>query len=339
MDHSNLDTPDSQANCDNSAAIMTFPHRDAVARVPVPASGVIGPAFAAALQSHLPQWGRSPDIYAVVFEVFAAQGTPAAQTEPAIPSADVLMLAWQIECMPKPVVALLDGPIAHPVIGMTSFVTHRVAAENYRMQLPPADDRAATPAGGIAHTLGRVPAGRGREWALTGRAIGRAEAYAAGLITHCIPRSAFPAIIAALAEGRPVDPLLDGLHRDPAPDDDVPDDGATARCFAAGGITEISAALARETGRNVKWAQAAAQALVGQSSFALAGLLRLLDVSRTLDRRESLIQSHRLACGLAVARDVRQATATAAAIENLFAVPDDGDISLAQRAEIANGRF
>ena len=70
---------------------------------------------------------------------------------------------------------------------------------------------------GAAWVLSRLPDAIGMYLGLTGRSIGRADAYALGLLTHCIPAQHFEEIKAALIDTWPVDPLLDERHVDPGP--------------------------------------------------------------------------------------------------------------------------
>ena len=51
--------------------------------------------------------------------------------------------------------------------------------------------------------------------ALTGRSVGRADAYRLGLVTHCIPAARFAEIRGAVADADPVDPVLDDAPRGP----------------------------------------------------------------------------------------------------------------------------
>ncbi len=124
---------------------------------------------------------------------------------------------WRLDCFPKPLVALLDGPLTPTDIGATAFGTHRVAGENYRFGLSKPDDRTCLPLAGVAHALARLPEALAAEMMFGGRILDRAEAFAAGLVTHCVAADEFPAIIAALADGQPVDPLLDARHTGPEP--------------------------------------------------------------------------------------------------------------------------
>ena len=78
-----------------------------------------------------------------------------------------------------------------------------------------------------------MPDAIGMYLALTGRSIGRADAYRLGLATHCIPAGRFGEIRAGLADADTVDPLLDDRHEDPGPGELEPLRAVIARCFSA----------------------------------------------------------------------------------------------------------
>ncbi len=78
---------------------------------------------------------------------------------------------------------------------------------------------------------------------LTGRSIGRADAYALGLLTHCIPAARFEEIKAALADTWPVDTILDERQVDPGPGELRPFAEHIARAFSAPTVEEIIARL------------------------------------------------------------------------------------------------
>ena len=96
---------------------------------------------------------------------------------------------------------------------------------------------------GAAWPLSRMPDSIGMYLGLTGRSIGQADAYALGLLTHCIPASRFEEIKAALADTWPVDTVLDDLQVDPGPGELAPYAAHIAYCFSAPTVEEIVARL------------------------------------------------------------------------------------------------
>ena len=101
-------------------------------------------------------------------------------------------------------------------VGISLFGTHRVAGEKYRFAMPETAI-GLFPDVGAAWPLSRMPDNIGMYLGLTGRSIGAADAYALGLLTHCIPASRFEEIKAALADTWPVDTVLDDMQVDPGP--------------------------------------------------------------------------------------------------------------------------
>ena len=257
-----------------------------------------------ALAPQLPAWARSPDVYVLILQL--RSGGVAARAPDGLDLAHLsarLQLLWRLECFPKPLVSLLDDRIDASVAGLTTFGTHRVAGENYQFALPLPEDLSVVPAAGIAHALARLPEPLWRDLALGGRSIGRAEAWAVGLVTHCIPASAFPAIVAALADGQPIDPLLDSLHEAPVP-------------LPGGSAVPVRVA-------------------VGDASVRRAATEKLILNARNMDVRESLIATYRVASALSRATGA----ADSFLIDSLFLHPEPGDFDLPLRSELDNGRF
>ena len=92
--------------------------------------------------------------------------------------------------------------------------------------------------------LARLPGAIGAYLALTGRRLGRADAFALGLVTHCIDARHFDEIERGLADADTVDPLLDGLHEAAGPGELRPGGAAIDDCFSAAAVEEIRARLA-----------------------------------------------------------------------------------------------
>ncbi len=174
-----------------------------------------------------PRWSRDPEIYAVVIRsssprAFCAGGDVRELAEwgskrrpEAIKSlAAEYALNWLLECFMKPTVSLMDGVVVGSGVGISLYGTHRVAGERYSFAMPETGI-GLFPDVGVSWAFARMPDAIGMYLGLTGRAIGRADAYRLGLATHCIPASRFEEIRAGLADADPVDPLLDGRHEDP----------------------------------------------------------------------------------------------------------------------------
>ena len=252
--------------------------------------------FDVALTTHARQWARSPDVYALVMQLIPKRLPAVTQSNlPLTQIHALLQLYWRLDCFPKPLVALLDAPLDAATAGLTSFGTHRVAGENYRFTLRPDN---GIPAAGIAYALARTPSALTMDLALAGHSLNRAEAWAAGLVTHCIPASAFPAIVAALADGQPVDPLLDGLHEDPSP------------------------ALVRIEG--------ATPSPINISGAERAAIETLIAAARQMTVHDSLIATARVADALSRRTGQDEFIST----DVLFSTPKTGDLQLPPRSQL-----
>ena len=130
--------------------------------------------------------------------------------------AEEYALNWQLECFFKPTVSLIDGVAMGSGVGISLYGTHRVAGERYRFAMPETGI-GLFPDDGVSWAFARMPDAIGMYLALTGRSIGRADAYRLGLATHCIPAKRFGEIRAGLADADTVDPLAGRPARGPGP--------------------------------------------------------------------------------------------------------------------------
>ncbi len=295
VNHSSDITPFTGVNYgSNLAETSGFGVAGAVGVVDLGESSV--PDFDVALMTHARQWARSPEIYALILELSSARSLiHSHRTSPLAKIHDLLQLYWRLDCFPKPLISLLNAPLDAATAGLTTFGTHRVAGESYRFSVCPGN---GIPAAGVAYALARAPSALARELVLTGRSLARDEAWAAGLVTHCIPSSAFPEIVAALADGQPVDPLLDGLHEDPSPQPPR----AEMVTPPATGLT------------------------VGERS----AIEKLILAAGQMDVHDSLVATYRIANALhsLVGQDELNST------DVLFSTPETGDLRLALRSQL-----
>jgi len=262
----------------------------------------------AALAEAFPRWSRDPQVYAVVISstcerAFCTGGDVRQTTEKARTNraeavaslAAEYALVWELDCFTKPTVPLIDGLVMGSGVGISLFGTHRVAGEGYRFAMPETAI-GLFPDDGVSFAFARMPGEIGMYLALTGRRIGRADAYALGLVTHCIPAARFGEIQAGLRNADPVDPLLDGRHVDPGPGELEPLREAIARCFAADSVEGILARLRAERGATQPWAEGVIEDLSRRSPTSLKITHRLVRRARRLDLRATLQHDFRLAC-------------------------------------------
>lgn len=262
-----------------------------------------------------PRFAREPMNYAVVIQsavgrAFCAGGDvrelvqlareDKAQARAAC--AEEYALNWLHECFSKPTISLIDGPVMGSGVGITQYGTHRVAGEGYRFAIPETAI-GLFPDVGTAWVLSRLPDSIGMYLALTGRGIGRADAYALGLLTHCIPARRFEEIKTALIETWPVDTLLDERHVDPGSRELAPYASHINRCFAAPSVEEIIDRLTRIEGADRAWAQAVIADLRARAPLSLKVTHRHIRDARAFDLRQTLQVDYRLACRFLDDRD------------------------------------
>jgi enoyl-CoA hydratase len=323
-------------------------------------------AMRAQIAEALPRWVRDPNIYAVVIAsaapgAFCAGGDLrelATWGRTSKPKARASLAAeyalnWRLECFTKPTISLIDGLVVGSGVGISLYGTHRVAGAHYRFAMPETQI-GLFPDDGVCHAFARMPHHLGMYLALTGRAIGPADAYHLGLATHVIAAGEFGAIKAAIAEAEPVDQVLDGRHRPPGPGDLEEVTDVIARCFGADTVEEIIARLGEERGGQGAWAEAVAGDLLRRSPTSLKLTHRHLQRAREADLRATLVENYRIAhqClegadfyegvrAVVVDKDdaarwrpARLEDVTETELAPYFGPPADGDLVLASRAEM-----
>jgi enoyl-CoA hydratase len=216
-----------------------------------------------------------------------------------------LALCWLHECFSKPTVSLIDGQVMGTGVGITLYGTHRVAGEGYRFQMPETAI-GYFPDCGVVHAFARMPHGLGLYLGLTGEAVGRADALALGLATHCISRASFGAIVSRLGDADPVDPVLDGLHEAQGVGPLMAMASRCARYFEAPTLADTFRRLAEPAAGDEAWAAATLATLRARSPLALALTDRAIRNAAALDIRGALMQDYRLAWRLVAGHDFRE---------------------------------
>ncbi|MGI9425089.1 MAG: enoyl-CoA hydratase/isomerase family protein [Hyphomicrobiaceae bacterium] len=268
-------------------------------------------AMKSTLAEALPQLSRDPKLYAVVIRSatdrgFCAGGdvrelTALGRSDLAAAKrslAQEYRLNWQLECFYKPTAALIDGMMMGSGVGLTMYSTHRVAGDNYVFAMPETAV-GLFPDVGVAHRLAALPDEVGMYLGLTGRSIGRADAYALGLVTHCIPVARYSEVIAELADAQTIDPTLDSRHQDPGRAPISSYRSVIAEVFSAPTVEEIIERLerkARQPSEFDEWSRAVLTDLQARSPTSLKVTLRHIRESASRDLRQTLMADYRLGC-------------------------------------------
>ena len=236
----------------------------------------------------LHQFEKDRDVYAIVLTDVGCAPAPVYDLS------SQQVACWRIDRSPKPLIALVDGPAATPALGLALHGTHCVASETASFRVPQIAT-GDTPSAGLSLLLPRLPSNLGLFLALSGRPIGRAAAFCAGLITHCIDAKYFPEIRDRLAQADPVDEILDSLHQDPGPWPPDPDLATMEACFRGPSPEAIIARLETVKGSGARWAQALAHEIGGFSASALDATYRMLTDDPPQDLRSALALEYRIA--------------------------------------------
>lgn len=316
-----------------AAVVMTF----APAEITVEALRQVSAA--------LSDLGRDPMIYAVVIK-FSEPGVPAqAESRYAERHSDLTdlktlyELCWQIECFSKPIVSLIDGPISGAALALTLYGTHRVAGPRFAIStIDPAG--APVPDRGLSFALARVPNGAGRYLALTGRSIGRADAYALGLVTHCIASEHFEHIEALIAEAEPIDPILDDRHADIIPETLLDEKERIERYFAADEVLDQTWDRLRKAASHDKpWADSVLVDIAARPKWALAVTAEALRRAGALEIDGVLQQDYRLAHRSAErGRGPETPAWDPATLDDVFAPLGADELQLQPRSHMQAGR-
>lgn len=293
------------------AADIAIERQGALARIVLKRSralNALDTAMRSLIAEAIPVLARDPGLYAVVLrstspKAFSAGGDVREliawhRQQPARAKAafaDEYRLNWMLDCFSKPTVSLIDGMVMGSGVGISIYNTHCVAGPGYRFAMPETMI-GLFPDVGVAHRLSRLPGEIGTYLGLTGRTIERGDAYALGLVTHCIAAERFDAIEAALADAQPVDALLDGLHEAPGSAPLMSHAQLIDQCFAADRVEDIVGRLDAVIGAEHDFAMGIAADLAKRSPTSLKITLRHLREARGMDLRQVLAADYRLAC-------------------------------------------
>ncbi|MGB3719435.1 MAG: enoyl-CoA hydratase/isomerase family protein [Proteobacteria bacterium] len=275
------------------------------------ALNALNDAMRAEITAAIPGFARDPNIYALTIKsavpgVFSVGGDlrelSTAARERSEDARKYLAadyrLNWLLECFSKPTISLMNGLAMGSGVGLTMYGTHRVAGEDYKFAMPETGV-GFFPDVGLAWVFARMPGHVGMYLGLTGRQIGRADAYRLGIVTHCIRATQFEEIEAGLQAADPVDPLLDDRHEDPGRGELEPYSEVIERCFSADTVEEIFERLeqaARGGGTEGAWCADVLATLKKRSPTALKVTHRHIREAAFRDLRQTLMLDYRLAC-------------------------------------------
>lgn len=205
-------------------------------------------------------------------------------------------LTRRLAAFRKPLLRLIDGAVAAAGTGLALLGGVGVVGENLRLVVPGCGF-GWFPDGGTNFVLSRLPDGMGEYLALTGAAIGAADAVDLGLAAAYVPSTRFAALRAALEGAERLTPAavraIVEAHRGTPPEGLMRTHaGVIGRIFTEPTVERISQALAAETG---DFAAAARELLARRCPTSLCVALAALRRARNAGLEETLETDYRIA--------------------------------------------
>ncbi|MFI8004976.1 enoyl-CoA hydratase/isomerase family protein [Streptomyces sp. NPDC086010] len=209
---------------------------------------------------------------------------------------DEYRLNARIARFPKPYVALMDGIVMGGGVGVSAHGSVRVVTERSRVAMPETGIGFVPDVGGT-YLLSRAPGELGTHLALTGRAVGAADAVLCGLADHFVPSHGLAGLTEALSRCTTPDEVTEAVHRHAT---DAPEGELAAQrgwiddCYAADTVEEI---IDRLTDCGLPEAKEAAGILHTVSPTALKVTLAAVRRAKRLNSLEAALdQEFRVSC-------------------------------------------
>ncbi|MGW6944641.1 enoyl-CoA hydratase/isomerase family protein [Streptomyces xanthophaeus] len=154
---------------------------------------------------------------------------------------DEYRLNARIARYPKPYVALMDGIVMGGGVGISAHGSVRIVTERSRVAMPETGIGFVPDVGGT-YLLARAPGELGTHLALTGTAVGAADALLCGLADHFVPSAALAELTDALAAA-PAHEVLAQYATGPGSGELAARRPWIDACYAADTVEEIVARL------------------------------------------------------------------------------------------------
>ncbi|MEV7679765.1 enoyl-CoA hydratase/isomerase family protein [Streptomyces sp. NPDC088341] len=273
---------------------------------------------------------------------------------------DEYRLNARIARFPKPYVALMDGIVMGGGVGVSAHGGPRIVTERSSVAMPETAIGLVPDVGGT-YLLSRAPGELGTHLALTGGAVGAADALLCGLADHFVPSERLAALRAALA-GPAVREAADvirtvGEYGTAAPEGRLAADREWIdTCYAAGTVEEI---VERLLAAGLPAAKEAAETILTRSPTALKATLEAMRRARRLPTLERVLdQEYRTSCAALATPDLLEgiraqvvdkdrrprwsprelAEVTEADVARFFTPPPGGDLGLGDEGPGGDGR-
>jgi len=199
----------------------------------------------------------------------------------------------------KPYVALMDGIDMGGGVGLSVHARHRVVSGRTVFAMPETGIGLFPDVGG-SYFLPRMPGEIGMYLALTGARLRAADCLYTGIGDVHVPDGRHDDLIATLREGAEIGDTLDAFAADAGPPPLAEIRGAIDRCFSAGSVEAIQAALEAEGNA---WARATLAAMAGKSPTSQKIAYRQIREGKDLDFEECMRMEYRLSQHVMAAND------------------------------------
>lgn len=264
----------------------------------------------------LDDFGDDPDIAAVVISgsggrAFCAGGDLRALFERRHDDPDLYKIFWREEYaidswiarFPKPYVAVMDGIVMGAGVGLSAHGNCRIVTERTRLAMP--ETRIGfIPDVGATWLLTRE-GGAGTYMALSGDAVGGADAIRLGLADLLVDSDRIPELMAALSRVRraeEVESMVAGFARPPGEAPLARHEALLDAAMTGDTVEAVLEALARDAS---SFARHAASEIAARSPTSLKLTLALLKRARTAPSVETcLTNEFRAACALLATHDL-----------------------------------
>ena len=213
--------------------------------------------------------------------------------------ADEFRLNLAIANYPKPFVAIMHGVVFGGGIGLSAHGSHRVVTDSSKLAMPETTIGYVPDVGGT-WLLSRAAGELGTYLALTGEAIGAADAIALGLADSFIASGELPGLLVAL-EVEPVETAIASFAAAPPAPELVAERDWIDPVFGSSSVGEIMAKLRKlDTPR----ARDTVALLEAKSPTSLVVTLEALRLARELESLEqALTQEYRVSSRLLITPD------------------------------------
>ncbi len=262
------------------------------------------------LALQLQQWQDDLSVFAVVIRgegdrAFCAGGDIRAIYDNGIDNAEQACAFFKTEYamnkiifhFTKPYIAFLHGIVMGGGVGVSLHGTVRIASDDFLFAMPETGI-GFFPDIGAGYFLTRCPYYIGRYLGLTGARIKRADAFALGLVTHCINKENWPRVIAGLrdCEVNAIAATLSECVTEAGESEIMQHKTIIEQCFGADSVEEI---FKRLQNSNDAFALATLETLKQKSPLSLKVTLEQLKRAASMSYDQINAMEYKIACQFA----------------------------------------